>query len=885
MLFNANAQVVNIPDTELKNFLINSTAADGNASVNTPTLDSSDGTWYVSNYHSIDINGDGQIQLSEAQAIKFLKLTGIYCLNTTGLEAFTNLQYLDFSNNFPLTSLDVTPLINLKGLVCGSNNYLTSLNASGLSNLLSLNCLGNSLSSLNITGSTNLQILHCNYNELTSLNVSQHINLKELSCEFNNINTLNITNLINLKTVNCDSNNLTNLNVNNLINLQYLNLNNNQISSINLSQNINLKEFICSDNLLTTLNLSGLTNLKEVDCGLNQITNLNISGLVNLQILKCSNNLLSNLDLTGIVNLTDLKCTSNQLSSLNVSGLSLLVVINCSFNLLTTLDLSSNPILADLTCKNNLLTTLDVTNNKDLFILDCSSNQLQTLFIKNNPLYQNLYFTFNNNPNLHYICTNDFHTPVIQQLVSDYGYSTTCQVNSYCTFNPGGTFYTIQGNNRYDGNNNGCDTNDINYPNLKYNITSGTTSGTFISNPSGNYSIPVSAGTHTFTPQLENPTYFTISPTTANVTFPATASPFTQNFCLTANGVRHDLEVVIIPINPARPGFDATYKLKYKNKGNQTENATLVFNYNDTVLDLITTSVNPTVQNTGILNWNLGTLNPLQQGEILITLNLNSPTETPALNSGDILNYSSSINGLNTDEVPIDNTSALNQIVVNSYDPNDKRCLEGTTINPSMIGQYVHYMIRFENTGTFPAENIVVKDMIDLSKFDISTLQMTDASNSCYTRINGNKVEFIFENINLDFNDATNDGYVVFKIKTKSTLTIGSQITNNANIYFDYNFPIVTNTATSTFQVLSTDNFNFENYFIVFPNPAKDILNIKAKQEIEISSVTIYTMLGQIIQTIMQPSNTINVSDLKTGNYFLKVTTEKGTSTTKFIKD
>ncbi len=58
-----------------------------------------------------------------------------------------------------------------------------------------------------------------------------------------------------------------------------------------------------------------------------------------------------------------------------------------------------------------------------------------------------------------------------------------------------------------------------------------------------------------------------------------------------------------------------------------------------------------------------------------------------------------------------------------------------------------------------------------------------------------NKVEFIFENINLPFDDANNDGFVAFKIKTKSSLVLGDTFSNSANIYFDYNFPIVTNTA------------------------------------------------------------------------------------------
>jgi hypothetical protein len=260
--------------------------------------------------------------------------------------------------------------------------------------------------------------------------------------------------------------------------------------------------------------------------------------------------------------------------------------------------------------------------------------------------------------------------------------------------------------------------------------------------------------------------------------------------------------------------------------------------------------------------------------------------ETPAVNAGDILNYTAVINGLNTDETPVDNTFSLRQTVVNSYDPNDKRCLEGTTINPSMIGQYVHYQIRFENTGTFSAENIVVKDMIDTTKFDIATLQITDASHSCVTRItNPNKVEFIFEDINLPFNDATNDGYVVFKIKTKSTLVVGNTISNLANIYFDYNFPIITNTATSTFQTLANNTFNLDNYLSLSPNPAKDILNLNIQDFENIQSISIYNMLGQLVQITTNPSNSINVADLKTGNYIIKLHTEKGEISGKFIKE
>ena len=127
------------------------------------------------------------------------------------------------------------------------------------------------------------------------------------------------------------------------------------------------------------------------------------------------------------------------------------------------------------------------------------------------------------------------------------------------------------------------------------------------------------------------------------------------------------------------------------------------------------------MQTVNNLTWNFSNLAPFETRVIDVLLNLNSPTEVPSLNAGDILNYSATITGL-TDETPTDNTSILNQTVVNALDPNYKTCTEGATVAPNTVGNYVHYMIGFENTGTANAQNIVVKDMIDTTKYDITTL-------------------------------------------------------------------------------------------------------------------------------------------------------------------
>ena len=762
--FFANAQIVNIPDVIFKQMLLGASPSNTIASTESPNI------WTVSNYHTIDTNGDGEIQVSEAQAVKFLKFPETFDYeNITGIQAFTNLETLIYVKAGYFNGANISGLTSLKYLDC-KESYLESLNVSGCTNLITLICQDNNLYSLDFSGCTNLQNLYCQNNY--------------------NLSILNVSSLTNLLNLNCKSNELTSLDVSNLLNLQTLN------------------------------------------CSYNQLTSLNVLGCANLQILNCSNN--------------------QQLTSLDVSTCMNMNSLNCSYNNITYLNLKNNNIIWA-NPANAVLTNGQTLN-------------------------------FSYNPTL-YVCADEEDVEMVNQKNSYFGYNSTFHVNTYCSFTPGGTFYEIAGHTKLDVNNNGCDITDINYPNLNFSITDGSNTDLLISNLSGNYYMAFSAGNHTITPNLENPSYFNISPTSFTANFPTQTSPLTQDFCVTANGVKSDVEVILLPTSPARPGFDANYKLVYRNKGNQVENGIVSLTFDDARLDYV--SSNP-VYNSSAMNsftWNYTNLQPFETREIEIVFNVNSPMETPSVNIGNVLNYTTTITTANTDETPTDNTFTLDQTAVGSYDPNDKTCLQGTTITPSEVGKYVHYVIRFENTGTYPAENIVVKDMIDLAKFDITTLVPLKSSHDFFTRISGNKVEFIFENINLDFNDATNDGYVVFKIKTKPTLVLGNTFSNNVNIYFDYNFPITTNTYTTTVAALSTQDFDFGTYFSLYPNPAKDILNIQAKQGTAINSIEIYNQLGQVVMAVTNSVNAIDVSSLASGTYFVKINSEKGSANAKFVKE
>ncbi|MGV9003717.1 DUF7619 domain-containing protein [Flavobacterium sp.] len=713
--------------------------------------------------------------------------------------------------------------------------------------------------------------------------------LKSLNCSHNLLTTLSINNGISFSGLDASYNMLTYINVTFDPIVEGLWLGHNNLTSFVAENSYFADTFDLSNNQLINLVVNNAT-FDYFNVSFNSLTSIEIQGNVSFyNTILLSNNQFSDLDFTGVYLDYDstLYLGNNPVDKVP-TGAYPGNIFYSSNN--TSFDLGSYSAFTS--CDPDDVGNVTITNSPNLqtIILKNGFSHTEITCNEGGTVFQNPAISLNitNCPNLSFICVDEGEQPFIQARINQLGLQNQVQVNSYCSFVPGGTFYAIQGTTRLDGNNNGCDTSDAIFPNLNFSISNGTTSGTLISNTSGAYSIPVQEGTQTITPVFENPSYFTVSPTSATVIFPAAASPFTQDFCVTPNGVHNDVEVSIIPTNVARPGFDAKYSIIYKNKGNQVSDGSLSFSFDDAKMDLVSATPVNTSSATNSVSWNYTALNPFETRTIDVVLNINSPMEITAVNDGDVLNYTATIEGA-TDEMPSDNTMTLNQTVVNSLDPNDKTCLEGNSITPSIVGNYVHYVIRFENTGTFPAENIVVTDIIDLTKLDIETLIPQSGSHSFVTRINSTtgKVEFIFENINLPFDDANNDGYIAFKIKTKPTLLLGDTFTNSANIYFDYNFPIVTNTASTTVAILGMQDFNFESYFTLYPTPAKEVLNINKKGSIGVTSIEIYNMLGQKVLAYTNSENisALDVSQLKTGTYFIKLNSDKGTVAQQFVKE
>lgn len=652
------------------------------------------------------------------------------------------------------------------------------------------------------------------------------------------------------------------------------------VSNIILDQNKlqNLSEFTINEpSKLETINTQELVSLKVLHIGTTFFSDFPFEYWNNVQNFRAS--LLKNIDLTKNIYLENLLLYSDNLTELDLSKNLNLKILNLYKTNITTIDVSMIKELGGITTPANLK-SIDLSNNFKLDSIVLSVG-VENANLKNGTSSWRLRLE---PPKTHlYICADNQNIPLIQQTIKNSDLS-NIEVNSYCTFTPGGLYNTITSNVKYDLTGN-CTGNDNFTLFTKFSIEDKNGKGTSVTNKQGVVNFYKQAGTYTLTPQLENPTYFQISPSLPNFNLMDNSGHDTTiNFCITPKGIYNDLEIVLSPIGRARPGFDSKYQVTYKNKGNQTLSGDFKVEYNDDVLDLVASSLTST--STGKLGKSFADLKPFEVVSTdTIVFKVNSPTATPAVNQGDTLKFIASINPIQGDETPEDNVFKFNQIVVNSLDPNLITCIEGNVLPSKEIGKTVHYLIEFENTGNYPAENIVVVETIDPKKFDINSIQILNTSHPMKLRMEGNKVEYYFQNIDLGEHK---HGNILLKLRALSNLIEGDTVNKQANIYFDYNAPVETNKETTVYKdqlLASIKGITLDESIIAYPNPNNGVFTLKAANQI--SSVEIYDLHGRSIQTIIVNdfTNKIDLSNQDAGIYLVKVTTSTGANVLEIKKD
>ena len=125
------------------------------------------------------------------------------------------------------------------------------------------------------------------------------------------------------------------------------------------------------------------------------------------------------------------------------------------------------------------------------------------------------------------------------------------------------------------------------------------------------------------------------------------------------------------------------------------------------------------------------------------------------------------------------------------------------------------------------------------------------------------------------------------KIKTKTILVLNDTFMNKAEIFFDYNAPIITNDETTTVSApLSTSETSLDASIEAYPKPTSDLLYIKGANAIK--TIELYSLQGKLVfsKTLIgnQREANISVKTLSKGVYILKATSEKGVLIDKIIK-
>jgi|GEM_PF-1032148 len=261
-----------------------------------------------------------------------------------------------------------------------------------------------------------------------------------------------------------------------------------------------------------------------------------------------------------------------------------------------------------------------------------------------------------------------------------------------------------------------------------------------------------------------------------------------------------------------------------------------------------------------------------------------------SLHAGDTLCFHIYADVPATDIYPANNDYTVCIPVVASYDPNLKQVAPAGSgasgLIPATTDSLV-YTIHFQNTGTGTAYNVSVVDTLD-SHLTASSLRILAVSNNMNPEwLAPGVVRFNFNGILLPDstdNEAGSHGALSFSIKLHSALPEGTQIQNTANIYFDYNPPVPTNTTLNTIEGITGVNNITNAALAVYPNPTSDGIYISGTAAGMLSMTNVE---GRVV--LQQAANSsgrtyMDMSSLPSGVYFLKASSANASTVVKVIR-
>lgn len=336
---------------------------------------------------------------------------------------------------------------------------------------------------------------------------------------------------------------------------------------------------------------------------------------------------------------------------------------------------------------------------------------------------------------------------------------------------------------------------------------------------------------------------------------------------------------------PTRCGFTVPFWINYENTGTTFNGGYVSFQI-DPLASVVSTTPLPDSIDGDFYFWHYENLPPFASGTINVVLEMPGVDEigtTLFFNSVVYMEDEFGTNQLFSDYkyFPIINCA---------YDPNDKQVQppgiqeEGFTL----FGEEFEYIIRFQNTGTDTAFTVRLADQLD-DDLDWTTFRPIAASHEYQVTLTADgKVEFLFENILLPdstTNEIKSHGFAKYRISPLNNLAEETPIHNFADIFFDFNPPIETNTTLNTLVSELPVNTIEKNQNVtvqVFPNPFDKSVNFSVGNIPTATAKLIVTNLyGKTIASHSITSNSIleiSEEDWHSGIYFYQLIDEYSNS-------
>ncbi|WP_197043877.1 T9SS type A sorting domain-containing protein [Aureispira sp. CCB-QB1] len=828
-------------------------------------------------------------------------------LTSLNLLPLVDLRELNVKNN-SLTSLNLTGNTNLWVLNC-SNNAIATLDMTNNTNVSTIYCSDNQITSLLVPNNTNLRYISCSDNQLASLDILNSPNLTSIGCYRNQLTNLNIPNSPNLSVVSAGENQLSSFNLLNHPNLTSFSVGENLFTSIDLSSVPALKKLIITSNQLTTLDVSNNPDLEDLFVGRNMLSALDVSNLLKLKRLDCSfNNISGMLDLTRNPDLDIMYCYANQLLRLQLRTTNLSRMY-CQQNLYglqicvpdTTAALSK-PNFGQIAWVKDVHAVYLSENCyrmavRGRIVIDsmtnCMADSLEKGLIHKMVRFQrgaDVYYATTYNTNGNYIAHLDTGTYVVS-VVTGSMYWQSCPSTQMVVID------TSSGVHELDWALEAV----VSCPQLRVDISSPflrlagggsyyvidyCNEGTVMANnayvevdldPSlsvSNSSVPiVGQNGNVYTFNIGNVPVDSCGEFFINVALD-TGVLIGQTHCTEARIYPDSICMPNIWVN-SRLAVDAvcqndTVLFTINNHGAAMTQPTTYYVFEDNIMmrqnnfqigvggvqqvlqpaDMGKTYRIITKQESGY---------PPILGDSIITAAVEGcrPYPDGSFNTGFITQFS---NGNSSPFIAIDC-----QQNVASYDPNDK---QAQPAGYDVVNHYIYdytaldYKIRFQNTGTDTAFNIVILDTIS-PHLDLSTLEMGASShNYTWSIQNGNVLNVKFANIMLpdsNVNEPLSNGFFRYRIEQKTNNPIGTVIHNSAAIYFDFNPPVITNTTWHTVgddfvNVVLLDQTKVLDDAIevtIYPNPFKQMTTLEVKgkdyKELELG---VFDVTGRMIKQV-----------------------------------